>query len=359
MYFFSFLFPLSHFFLIKIIDMSKDYKPSSKIVFDIPTALNFFCLNPTMTKQKIRTEVHRLVKAWNAEYEEKLNVSCSFLKNKFPYTPPPPPPPSPTWLNTIFNIFFQPLHDRSSFSHYEVLASHTSKGKGKDDKPIISQLILSISNWHFNRDKQYLKYGPKCRPEDVCVSIKLSSTAFASGTETGPSFNAAAAAATDETVDLGDDLSSTASTSSDDSQYSFDKNGVIIPYFAFVSLMDDSNFHNYLKKVLEKFEETEGSLTQLFLTGELNDVDENIINEDENEEADVGAKKKRKKAVTLAVEDDDNDNDTDTEDMGKRNRPSTPMAGVDFNEEEPLVSPAATAGSANKKTTTRKGITKK
>ena len=135
--------------------------------------------------------------------------------------------------------------------------------------------------------------------------------------------------------------------------------GVIIPYFAFVSLMDDSNFHNYLKKVLEKFEETEGSLTQLFLTGELNDVDENIINEDENEEADVGAKKKRKKAVTLAVEDDDNDNDTDTADMGKRNRPSTPMAGVDFSEEEPLVSPAATAGSANKKTTTRKGITKK
>ena len=74
--FFSFLFPLSgFFFLIKIIDLSKDYKPTSKIVLDIPTALHFFFLNPALTKQKIGTEVRRLVKAWNAEYEEKPNVS--------------------------------------------------------------------------------------------------------------------------------------------------------------------------------------------------------------------------------------------------------------------------------------------
>jgi len=75
-FFFSFLFPLSgFFFLIKIIDLSKDYKPTSKIVLDIPTALHFFFLNPALTKQKIGTEVRRLVKAWNAEYEEKPNVS--------------------------------------------------------------------------------------------------------------------------------------------------------------------------------------------------------------------------------------------------------------------------------------------
>ena len=76
--FFSYLFPLSHFFMAKIVDMSKDYKPSSKIIFDIPTAMNFFHLKPQMTKQKIRAEVQRMVIAWNAEYEEKPNVSSFF-----------------------------------------------------------------------------------------------------------------------------------------------------------------------------------------------------------------------------------------------------------------------------------------
>ena len=74
--FFSYLFPLSgFFFLVKIIDLSKTYKPSSKIILDIPTAANFFYVNPSLTKQKVGAEVRRLVKAWNAEYEEKPNVS--------------------------------------------------------------------------------------------------------------------------------------------------------------------------------------------------------------------------------------------------------------------------------------------
>ncbi len=74
--FFSYLFPLSgFFFLVKIIDLSKTYKPSLKIILDIPMAANFFYMNPSLTKQKVGTEVRRLVKAWNAEYEEKPNVS--------------------------------------------------------------------------------------------------------------------------------------------------------------------------------------------------------------------------------------------------------------------------------------------
>jgi len=76
LFFFSYLFPLSgFFFLVKIIDLSKTYKPSSKIILDIPTAANFFYVNPSLTKQKVGAEVRRLVKAWNAEYEEKPNVS--------------------------------------------------------------------------------------------------------------------------------------------------------------------------------------------------------------------------------------------------------------------------------------------
>jgi len=37
--------------------------------------LNFFHLNPAMTKQKVGEEVRKLVKSWNAEYAEKANVS--------------------------------------------------------------------------------------------------------------------------------------------------------------------------------------------------------------------------------------------------------------------------------------------
>jgi len=60
---------------VKIIDLSKDYKPSSKIILDIPTAINFFHLNPGQTKQRIGSDVRNLVAAWNAEYEGKPNVS--------------------------------------------------------------------------------------------------------------------------------------------------------------------------------------------------------------------------------------------------------------------------------------------
>ena len=183
------------------------------------------------------------------------------------------------------------------------------------------------------------------------MSIKLSSTAFASGAETGPSFNAAAI---DEAAEMGDDLS-TVSTSSDDSHYTFDKNGVIIPYFAFVSLLDDPNFQCYLKKILEKFEETEGSLSNLFLTEDLNQITDIGVNaeeeEEEEDEEDVGPKRKRKKVVSLP--DEENEDDTD---MDRRHRSSTPMAGADF-----IDPPPAESLSTNyKKTPTRKaGLSKK
>jgi hypothetical protein len=220
-------------------------------------------------------------------------------------------------------LFLQPHHDRSSFSKYDILASHTSKNP-RDDRPIESQLVLSISNWHFNRDKQHLKFGPKCKLEDVCISIKLSSTAFAPSTQVGASFSANQ---NDEMASeiSADDLSILTSPSTDDSCFNFDKNGVIIPYFAFVSLMDDASFQQYLKKVVEKFEETEGSLSRIFLDAEEvtgpksrgDDVDDEIV------------VKKRKKKVIEYLEDDEDDAD-DEVDAGQMARVPTPMANLDF-----------------------------
>jgi hypothetical protein len=46
---------------------------------DIPTAINVFWVDPAATKQRIGNEVRRLVKAWNAEYEEKQNVRINYF----------------------------------------------------------------------------------------------------------------------------------------------------------------------------------------------------------------------------------------------------------------------------------------
>lgn len=256
----------------------------------------------------------------------------------------------------------QPLHDRSPFSKYEILSSHTSKGK--DDKPIYSQIVLSISNWHFNRDNQHLKFGPRCRPEDVCISLKLSSSAFVSADATGPTLPTY-----NEDESYGDDLS-TSSAPTDDSCFNFDRNGVIIPYFAFVSLLDDTNFQSYLKTVVEKFEETEGPLSKLFQQEDLNN--DGLEEDDE----DVGRRSKKTfgRDRNPVIDDDDDDDAADDNNLvfvgsvddfagsndiaadnhpNKKKRPNTPMAGGELSSKDdldpPVKKPAGRKGAATKK----------
>jgi len=192
----------------------------------------------------------------------------------------------------------------------------------------------------------------------VCISLKLSSSAFVSADAAGPSLPSY-----NEEESFADDLS-TSSTPTDDSCFSFDRNGVIIPYFAFVSLLDDENFQHYLKTVIEKFEETEGPLSKLFQQEDLNNAEE----EDEDEE-DVGrrAKKTFARNRNPVVDDDDDDNnlvfvgsvddfagsttttaiDTDNHPT-KKKRPNTPMAGGELSAKDDLDPPV-------KKSVGRKG----
>ncbi len=188
----------------------------------------------------------------------------------------------------------------------------------------------------------------------MCISLKLSSSAFVSADAAGPSLPSY-----NEEESFADDLS-TSSTPTDDSCFSFDRNGVIIPYFAFVSLLDDENFQHYLKTVIEKFEETEGPLSKLFQQEDLNNAEE----EDEDEE-DVGrrAKKTFARNRNPVVDDDDDDNnlvfvdfagsttttaiDTDNHPT-KKKRPNTPMAGGELSAKDDLDPPV-------KKSAGRKG----
>ena len=57
--------------MLKATDFSKEYKPESKIVMDIPTALNFFLRAPDFTQKMVGEKIGRLVKEWNRTYGAK------------------------------------------------------------------------------------------------------------------------------------------------------------------------------------------------------------------------------------------------------------------------------------------------
>jgi hypothetical protein len=82
LFFYSAIFPLAgYFFLIKISDWSKDYKPESKIVLDIPTALNFFSKSPDFTKKMVGDKVRTLIKKWNDKFAGNKEVyTQDFIK---------------------------------------------------------------------------------------------------------------------------------------------------------------------------------------------------------------------------------------------------------------------------------------
>lgn len=140
----------------------------------------------------------------------------------------------------LTELFFllQNASTRSPFSDYTVISSHSFVDRqGKNQE---SELILTVSNWHFNRDTMSQKEGVRCCPEDCIISLKLASTTFKGASQ---------ASVEDSNCYL-----------VDDHNYSFDRHGVAIPYSAFVSLMDNKDFTDYLVQVKDRYEQAAGSL---------------------------------------------------------------------------------------------------
>ncbi len=66
---FSSIYPVGeYFFMLKISDWSKDYHPESKIIMDIPGALNFFLKDPIFTRDLIKAKVEKMSAAWNKAF---------------------------------------------------------------------------------------------------------------------------------------------------------------------------------------------------------------------------------------------------------------------------------------------------
>ena len=172
-----------------------------------------------------------------------------------------------------------------------------------------------------------------CKLEDVMVTLKLSSTVFesaeggssavAAATETAVSSPGAAAHGSGGTV-----FSRTGES------YFFDKNGAIIPYSAFVSLLDSEEFHNYLKSVKHLY------------TGKLHETENDDDNTDDDDEVVVRAKKKKRSEIVKKMRygkakraiEFESDNETDAPVDGPKTPPAelsiTPLPSDDNEEEE-------------------------
>lgn len=123
----------------------------------------------------------------------------------------------------------------------------TAAGKRKKDG--ISETVLIMSNWHHNRDVMEMENPTACKPENCSVQIKISSTAFINkNVESNTIFH-------------------------------FDKNGINIPYSAFVYMCDNDQIEigHFIEDVKKQFN---------------NDLSKN--DEEKLEEEDLNTKKAKK-----------------------------------------------------------------
>jgi len=120
----------------------------------------------------------------------------------------------------------------------------------------VTVIVLTISNWHFNRDTLKEAVGPTCKMENVMVTLKLSSLVFEpSKTPTGgvtaeDGEAQPAGAEKDKIISIGEK----AYMSSDGDVFYFDKNGCIIPFVAFNQLLDSEQLESYLIALKKKYE---------------------------------------------------------------------------------------------------------
>ena len=254
----------------------------------------------------------------------------------------------------VKNQFFlspQTKNDRSGFSDYKTLSCMTWEDKNK--VPQCSKIVVTVSNWHFNRNTLKQEKAPICKLENVMVTLKLSSTVFESGTP--------ASAAADD-VGSADDVtpavsspgaatngSGGAATSQSGETYNFDKNGAIIPYSAFVSLLDSEDFQDYLRTVKRLYKGKDIKITPPRPVFASSAGNKNTDDDDDEEEevVVVRAKKRRsdfvkkmregkaKKVIEFESEDDNSltvEPNSQSEDLGVTPLPSEDEEENDSNE---------------------------
>jgi hypothetical protein len=188
-----------------------------------------------------------------------------------------------------------------------------------------SKVVLSISNWHFNRSTLKDPVGPTCNLENIMVTLKLSSTIFETSNQPGATNNLSG---DDGSSAEKDEIGSTdgrAVISNDGETFFFDKNGCIIPLVAFLFLIEHKEFEIYLRAVKDKYNYKEKNLaaTAGYESGRNDDDDD-----DDGDAAEIVSSKKginrkrshqslygrnKKKAIVYVGDTIDNDNNNESD----------------------------------------------
>jgi hypothetical protein len=189
----------------------------------------------------------------------------------------------------------------------------------KNKIPQCSKLVVTVSNWHFNRDTLKKEKAPVCKLEDIMVTLKLSSTVFDSGMGGGAAAaddGGASTPAVSSSPGTATNGGGGAATSQSGESYFFDKNGAIIPYSAFVSLLESDSFHDYLRTVKRLFKGKDCEITPPFVPGKRASDNDND-NDDDDDVAISKVKRRRrellkkmregtvKKAIAFDTDDED------------------------------------------------------
>jgi len=155
--------------------------------------------------------------------------------------------------------FLQAYEDRSHVTIYLPVNSHSiTVGEGKKAKRKETELIATVSNWHFNREAQKNPDRIKCRPNDCHIGFKFSSTEFA--TQSLP-----------------------ADPPKPGSNYKWDRHGLSLSYSAFADLLADKYFTGtYMTVVKDKFEEKTKSRIAVDAYND-DDGDDNVDDDDLDE----------------------------------------------------------------------------
>ena len=144
-----------------------------------------------------------------------------------------------------------------------------------------TEIVMTISNWHFNRSTLKDPIGPTCKVENVMVTLKLSSSVFESPTAAtayAPAYEES------EAADKDDGSSSSggrAVVSRNGEIYHFDKSGCIIPFAAFIHLIDSKEFEEYLLAVKSKYNQKDSENKTAPSTSSLSSAAFKELNDDE------------------------------------------------------------------------------
>jgi hypothetical protein len=197
----------------------------------------------------------------------------------------------------------------------------------KDGTAQVTDIVLTISNWHFNRDTLKDSVAPFCKLENIMVTLKLSSSVFEPSTSptggvTAEDGEQPRPAGTDE---AGSNSGEKAYTSPEGDVFFFDKNGIIIPYVAFNQLLDSEQLQAYLTELKCKFESKSDQRGPSTPMPSGDEEDEELARKKKAERKrrlTMLYAKNKKKAVDFANDGDDDDDDEDDDaddDDGKEN----------------------------------------